>query len=78
MLCSIRLAGGTPKPSRNLDYLDQGNDNRRACSLYLSIMDRGGSGRRRPGGVSAGPTGHAEGIAPPIIQDGSHVLAAKD
>jgi hypothetical protein len=25
-----------------LDYLDKGNDNRRACSLYLSLMDRMG------------------------------------
>ncbi|MBL0156711.1 MAG: DUF1552 domain-containing protein [Bryobacterales bacterium] len=35
-------AGGTLKTGRNLDYLDQGNDNRRACSLYLSMMDRMG------------------------------------
>ena len=34
--------GGTLKPGRNFDYLEQGNDNRRACSLYLSIMDRMG------------------------------------
>jgi hypothetical protein len=25
---------------RARDFLDKGNDNRRACSLYLSIMDR--------------------------------------
>ena len=25
-----------------LDYLDKGNDNRRACSLYLSLMDKMG------------------------------------
>ena len=39
------LAGkgnGTLKPGRILDYLDKGDDNRRACSLYLSIMDRMG------------------------------------
>jgi len=34
--------GGGLKPGRILDYLDQGNDNRRACSLYLSLMDRMG------------------------------------
>jgi hypothetical protein len=34
--------GGTLKPGRVLDYLDKGEDNRRACSLYLSLMDRMG------------------------------------
>lgn len=34
--------GGTLKPGQNLDYTDKGNDNRRACSLYLSLMDRMG------------------------------------
>jgi len=41
----IILAGrgnGTLKPGRVLDYLDKGDDNRRACSLYLSLMDRMG------------------------------------
>jgi len=33
-------AGGALKCGRALDFLDQGNDNRRACSLYLSIMDQ--------------------------------------
>ena len=32
-------AGGALKTGRVLDYLDKGNDNRHACSLYLSIMD---------------------------------------
>ncbi len=32
-------AGGALQPGRILDYLDKGNDNRRACSLYLSLMD---------------------------------------
>jgi hypothetical protein len=39
------LAGGgngTLKHGRVLDYLEKGNDNRRACSLYLSLMDRMG------------------------------------
>ena len=34
--------GGTLQPGRVLDYLEQGNDKRRACSLYLSLMDRMG------------------------------------
>jgi hypothetical protein len=39
------LAGrgnGTLRPGRVIDYLDKGDDNRRACSLYLSLMDRMG------------------------------------
>jgi hypothetical protein len=38
----IVLAGGGAgalRTGRVLDYLEQGNDNRRACSLFLSIMD---------------------------------------
>jgi hypothetical protein len=35
----IVLAGGALKRGRVLDYLDKGNDNRRACSLFLSLMD---------------------------------------
>ncbi|MEX2260743.1 MAG: DUF1552 domain-containing protein [Bryobacteraceae bacterium] len=34
--------GGGLRPGRVLDYLDKGDDNRRACSLYLSLMDRMG------------------------------------
>ena len=34
--------GGSLKPGRVLDFLDKGDDNRRACSLYLSLMDRMG------------------------------------
>lgn len=34
--------GGTLKTGRILDYMDKGDDNRRACSLYLSLMDRMG------------------------------------
>ena len=34
--------GGTLKTGRILDYLDKGDDNRKACSLYLSLMDRMG------------------------------------
>jgi hypothetical protein len=35
-------AGGSLQTGRALDYMDKGNDNRRACSLYLSIMDHMG------------------------------------
>jgi hypothetical protein len=34
--------GGTLKTGRTLDYLKAGDDNRKLCSLYLSIMDRFG------------------------------------
>ena len=33
-------AGGQLKTGRVLDYLDAGDDNRRACRLHLSIMDK--------------------------------------
>lgn len=32
--------GGTLKTGRALDYTNRGDDNRRLCSMYLSIMDR--------------------------------------
>ena len=34
--------GGTLETGRTLNYLDAGEDNRKMCSLYLSIMDRMG------------------------------------
>lgn len=34
--------GGTLKTGRTLDYLQAGDDNRKMCSLYLSLMDRMG------------------------------------
>ena len=34
--------GGTLKTGRVLDYLDKGDENRKLCSYYLSIMDRMG------------------------------------
>jgi hypothetical protein len=34
--------GGTLETGRVLDYTDQGDDHRKLCSLYLSIMDRMG------------------------------------
>ncbi len=33
-------AGGQLETGRVLDYLERGDENRRACSLYLSLMDR--------------------------------------
>jgi Protein of unknown function (DUF1552) len=35
-------AGGAMKTGRIVDYKDKGDDNRRACSMYLSMMDRMG------------------------------------
>ena len=34
--------GGTLKTGRTLNYMKAGNDNRKMCSLYLSLMDRFG------------------------------------
>ena len=34
--------GGTLETGRSLNYLEAGDDNRKMCSLYLSIMDRMG------------------------------------
>jgi hypothetical protein len=34
--------GGTLQTGRSLNYLKAGDDNRKLCSLYLSIMDRFG------------------------------------
>ncbi|HBY61881.1 MAG TPA: hypothetical protein DEH78_18840, partial [Solibacterales bacterium] len=47
------LSGGAFPTGRILDYLDQGDDNRRACSLYLSIMDRMGLTLERFGDASS-------------------------
>jgi hypothetical protein len=35
--------GGTLETGRVLDYAGKGDDNRKLCSLYLSIMDRMGA-----------------------------------
>jgi Protein of unknown function (DUF1552) len=40
---------GTLQTGRVLDYTGRGNDNRKMCSLYLSIMDRMGVGLERFG-----------------------------
>jgi Protein of unknown function (DUF1552) len=34
--------GGSLRPGRILDYMDKGDEHRKACSLYLSLMDRMG------------------------------------
>jgi hypothetical protein len=34
--------GGTLKTGRSLDYMQAGNDKRKLCSLYLTLMDRMG------------------------------------
>ena len=34
--------GGTLETGRTLDYVQAGDENRKLCSLYLSIMDRMG------------------------------------
>jgi len=34
--------GGTLETGRSMNYIDDGDDNRKICSLYLSIMDRMG------------------------------------
>ncbi|MEZ5355854.1 MAG: DUF1552 domain-containing protein [Bryobacteraceae bacterium] len=44
--------GGSLRHGRVLDYLERGDDNRRACSLYLSIMDRMGVELERFGDTS--------------------------
>ena len=38
----FKSLGGTLQTGRTLNYLDAGDDNRKICSLYLSIMDRMG------------------------------------
>ena len=39
---TVGSLGGTVQTGRVLDYLNRGDENRRLCSLYLSIMDRMG------------------------------------
>ncbi|MBT5705683.1 MAG: hypothetical protein HOI66_05110 [Verrucomicrobia bacterium] len=34
--------GGSLTPGQVIDFHDRGDENRRACSLYLSLMDRMG------------------------------------
>jgi hypothetical protein len=41
-LLTVGGLGGTLKTGRSLDYSQKGDDNRKLCSLYLSIMNRMG------------------------------------
>jgi hypothetical protein len=41
--------GGALETGRVLNYLDKGDDNRKLCSLYLSLMDRMGVSQKRFG-----------------------------
>jgi hypothetical protein len=41
-LVTVGGLGGALETGRSLDYLEKGDDNRRICSLYLSLMDRMG------------------------------------
>ena len=45
--------GGTLKTGRILNYLDKGDENRQACSLHLSLMDRMGVKLERFGDATA-------------------------
>jgi len=45
--------GGTLKTGRVIDYRDRGDDNRKLCSMYLSIMDRMGLKQARFGDADA-------------------------
>jgi Protein of unknown function (DUF1552) len=45
--------GGTLETGRVLDYTDKGDDNRKLCSMYLSIMDRIGAKLDRFGDAEA-------------------------
>jgi hypothetical protein len=45
--------GGTLATGRVLDYLERGNDNRKLCSLYLSLMERMGVRLDRFGDATA-------------------------
>lgn len=50
-------AGGRLKTGRVLDYLAAGDANRRACSLYLSLMDLMGAAQSRFGDADKGLVG---------------------
>ena len=45
--------GGTLETGRVLDYTDAGDENRKLCSLYLSLMDRMGVKLDRFGDAAA-------------------------
>jgi hypothetical protein len=39
---TVGKLGGTVETGRVLNYRDRGDDNRKLCSLYLSLLDRMG------------------------------------
>ena len=45
--------GGTLATGRVLDYTERGDDNRKLCSLYLSLMNRMGVKAERFGDATA-------------------------
>ena len=49
--------GGTLETGRVLDYTDKGDDNRKLCSMYLSLMDRMGVKLDCFGDADASPLG---------------------
>jgi hypothetical protein len=49
--------GGTLETGRVLEFRDKGDDNRKLCSLYLSIMDRMGAKLDRFGDAETGLSG---------------------
>jgi hypothetical protein len=49
--------GGTIQTGRVLDYRDRADEDRKLCSLYLSIMERMGVQQNRLGDAEAGLTG---------------------
>jgi hypothetical protein len=48
---------GTLQTGRVLDYVDKGNDNRKLCGLYLSLMTRMGVKANHFGDATAALTG---------------------
>jgi len=52
-LLTVGGLGGTLETGRVLDYLDKGDENRKLCSLYVSIMNRMGLPAKRFGDADA-------------------------
>ncbi|MDA1049684.1 MAG: DUF1552 domain-containing protein [Planctomycetota bacterium] len=53
-LLTVGGLGGTLETGRVLDYMDKGDENRKLCSFYLSIMNRMGVSTDRFGDADAG------------------------
>jgi len=56
-LLTVGGLSGTIETGRSLDYLEKGDDNRKLCSLYLSIMHRMGIEAKRFGDADTQLTG---------------------